>query len=292
MLDLGMPELDGIEVIEGLRGWSTVPILVVSGRTDAADKVEALDAGADDYVTKPFAIDELLARIRALTRRVPSRRRRRGAVVAFGDVHGRPRGQAGHRSIHAGGRERRAADADRVEILELLRAEPRQAGHPRDLLTEVWGPTTRTTPATCACTSRSCARSSSPSRPRPRHLVTEAGMGYRFVPDADAQSRPGARDRGRRRDPHGFLTPIDTTGRRARPSVAGRVPASRSARPARPRGTRDRATRVTRQGRTIDPARDQATDAQLAAGRPHRDRGHAPGPARRDRSRRRTRGGG
>ncbi|HMH58737.1 MAG TPA: response regulator, partial [Galbitalea sp.] len=70
MLDLGMPKLDGVEVIQGLRGWTQVPILVVSGRTDAADKVDALDAGADDYVTKPFAIDELLARIRALTRRV------------------------------------------------------------------------------------------------------------------------------------------------------------------------------------------------------------------------------
>ena len=70
MLDLGMPRLDGVEVIAGLRGWSTAPVLVVSGRTDAADKVEALDAGADDYVTKPFAMEELLARIRALTRRL------------------------------------------------------------------------------------------------------------------------------------------------------------------------------------------------------------------------------
>jgi CheY-like chemotaxis protein len=69
MLDLGMPRLDGIEVIHALRGWTDVPILVVSGRTGSADKVEALDAGADDYVTKPFQIDELLARLRALARR-------------------------------------------------------------------------------------------------------------------------------------------------------------------------------------------------------------------------------
>jgi len=70
MIDPGMPRLDGVQVIEAIRGWSSAPILVVSGRTGAADKVEALDAGADDYVTKPFSIDELLARIRALTRRL------------------------------------------------------------------------------------------------------------------------------------------------------------------------------------------------------------------------------
>ena len=69
ILDLGLPDLDGMQVIHGLRGWTTVPILVLSGRVDSADKVQALDAGADDYLTKPFGIDELLARIRALLRR-------------------------------------------------------------------------------------------------------------------------------------------------------------------------------------------------------------------------------
>ncbi len=84
LLDLGMPKLDGLEVIAALRGWSSIPILVISGRSDAADKVAALDAGADDYVTKPFSTEELLARIRALSRRTP------GApevpVIRFGDV--------------------------------------------------------------------------------------------------------------------------------------------------------------------------------------------------------------
>src|ERR1043166_4608406 len=70
ILDLGLPDLDGVEVIQGLRGWTKAPIIVLSGRTDSLDKVEALDAGADDYVTKPFAMDELLARIRAVSRRV------------------------------------------------------------------------------------------------------------------------------------------------------------------------------------------------------------------------------
>ena len=69
MLDLGLPDLDGVEVVRGLRGWTTVPIVILSGRSDSIDKVEALDAGADDYVTKPFSVDELLARLRAVTRR-------------------------------------------------------------------------------------------------------------------------------------------------------------------------------------------------------------------------------
>ncbi|MCP5666765.1 response regulator, partial [Klebsiella pneumoniae] len=70
LLDLGMPRLDGVKVIEAVRGWSSAPILVISGRSGSAEKVEALDAGADDYVTKPFSMDELLARIRVLTRRI------------------------------------------------------------------------------------------------------------------------------------------------------------------------------------------------------------------------------
>ena len=84
MLDLGMPRLDGIEVIQALRGWTNVPIIVVSGRTGSADKVEALDAGADDFVTKPFQVDELLARLRALSRR--SAPAGGESTVAFGDV--------------------------------------------------------------------------------------------------------------------------------------------------------------------------------------------------------------
>ena len=73
LLDLGLPDMDGVEVIAGLRGWTTAPIIVLSGRSDSADKVDALDAGADDYVTKPFGIDELLARVRAATRRAAGR---------------------------------------------------------------------------------------------------------------------------------------------------------------------------------------------------------------------------
>ena len=86
ILDLGLPDMDGTDVIAGLRGWTKAPILVLSGRTDSTDKVDALDAGADDYVTKPFGMDELLARLRAMTRRAGTgndRRagRRRSAIA-------------------------------------------------------------------------------------------------------------------------------------------------------------------------------------------------------------------
>ena len=86
LIDLGMPRLDGVAVIHAIRGWSEAPILVVSGRADSADKVEALDAGADDYVTKPFAVDEFLARVRALGRRVPENRTEAPPVVRIGGV--------------------------------------------------------------------------------------------------------------------------------------------------------------------------------------------------------------
>ena len=83
VLDLGLPDLDGVEVIEGLRGWTQAPIIVLSGRADSTDKVEALDAGADDYVTKPFGMEELLARMRAAVRRVGPRttNRRSGSAT-------------------------------------------------------------------------------------------------------------------------------------------------------------------------------------------------------------------
>ncbi len=93
ILDLGLPDFDGVDVIRGLRGWTTAPILVLSGRTDSTDKVEALDAGADDYVTKPFGIDELLARLRAVLRR--SAAAPDEPVVAIGDARDRPGREAG-----------------------------------------------------------------------------------------------------------------------------------------------------------------------------------------------------
>ena len=183
MLDLGMPELNGIEVIEGLRGWSSVPILVVSGRTGSADKVDALDAGADDYVTKPFAADELLARIRALTRRQPGSADE--PAVRFGDV---TVDLAAHQVL------KRTADGESPvrltptewAILEVLLRNPRRLVTRQALLTQVWGPQYTNDTGYLRLYLAQLRKKLEPVPSTPRYLLTEAGMGYRFSPDPDA----------------------------------------------------------------------------------------------------------
>lgn len=182
MLDLGMPELNGIEVIEGLRGWSAVPILVVSGRTGSSDKVDALDAGADDYVTKPFAADELLARIRALTRRQPAAADE--PLVTFGDI-----------SVDLAGHQVTRRTADTIEtvrltptewsVLEVLVRNPRRLVTRQTLLTEVWGPQYTNDTGYLRLYLAQLRKKLEPVPSHPRFLLTEPGMGYRFVPDAD-----------------------------------------------------------------------------------------------------------
>ena len=182
MLDLGMPELNGIEVIEGLRGWSTVPILVVSGRTGSADKVDALDAGADDYVTKPFAADELLARIRALTRRQSSAADE--PAVRFGDI---TVDLAAHQVL------KRTADGESPvrltptewAILEVLLRNPRRLVTRQALLTQVWGPQYTSDTGYLRLYLAQLRKKLEPEPSRPRFLLTEPGMGYRFSPDED-----------------------------------------------------------------------------------------------------------
>ena len=121
VLDLGLPDMDGLQVIQGLRGWTDVPILVLSGRADRTDKVEALDAGADDYVTKPFAIDELLARIRAITRRAAHTDA--AAVATIGEYAIDLVSQPQHATSGPSHQDRVAAAGD-------LAPQPRQAHHP------------------------------------------------------------------------------------------------------------------------------------------------------------------
>ena len=137
MLDLGLPDMDGVEVIRGLRGWTTVPIIVLSGRAGSEDKVAALDAGADDYVTKPFGVDELLARIRAVTRRLgrrPDGRRRPSRI-------GRHTVDLADRTRHP--RRRRARSQltpTEWQLLEILLRNPGKLVSQRQLLHDVWGP--------------------------------------------------------------------------------------------------------------------------------------------------------
>jgi two-component system, OmpR family, KDP operon response regulator KdpE len=134
VLDLGMPGLDGVAVIQAVRGWATTPILVVSGRSDTAGKVDALDAGADDYVVKPFATEELLARLRALTRRAPDAAEE--PVVAFGDVVV----DLGARQVRRAGQDVRLTPTEWAVLEQLVRS-PRRLVTQQTLLTSVWGPT-------------------------------------------------------------------------------------------------------------------------------------------------------
>ena len=177
LLDLGMPRLDGVAVIEALRGWTSAPIIVVSGRTGSADKVEALDAGADDYVTKPFQIDELLARIRALVRRTTGTPGEHGEpVVAFGDVTVDLAAKLVTRAgtpVHLTPTEWR--------MLELRARHPGALITRQNLLTHIWGTEQATDTGYLRLYVSQLRKKLEPDPSAPRHLLTEAGMGYRLV---------------------------------------------------------------------------------------------------------------
>jgi two-component system, OmpR family, KDP operon response regulator KdpE len=176
VLDLGMPGLTGIEVIQALRGWTDVPILVVSGRSESWDKVEALDAGADDYVTKPFSADELLARIRALTRRVHAAEDQ--PVISFGDVTV----DLSARVVSRGGAVLRLTPTE-WRMLEVLLRNPGRLVTRETLLTEVWGPQYTTDTGYLRLYISQLRKKLEPTPSEPVFLVTEQGMGYRFVPE-------------------------------------------------------------------------------------------------------------
>jgi two-component system KDP operon response regulator KdpE len=184
MLDLGMPKLDGVEVIQGLRGWTQVPVLVVSGRTDAADKVDALDAGADDYVTKPFAIDELLARIRALTRRVVAPDDE--PIVTFGAVSV---DFSAKQVVRSAGKRSENVRLTPTEwrILELLVHSPDKLVTRESLLTQIWGPHHTKDTGYLRLYFAQLRKKLEPVPSEPRYLVTVLGMGYRFAPDPKSE---------------------------------------------------------------------------------------------------------
>ncbi|ROZ98318.1 response regulator [Gordonia sp. OPL2] len=177
VLDLGLPDIDGLTVLEGLRGWTNVPVIVLSARTDAADKVAALDAGADDYVTKPFGMEEFLARLRAAVRRGSSTPEKlESPVVDAGmfvvDLSAKSVTRDGE-SVHLTPTE--------WGILEILvRNEGKLVGQ-REILHAVWGPTYVTQTNYLRVYLASLRRKLEDDPSRPKHLLTEAGMGYRFV---------------------------------------------------------------------------------------------------------------
>ena len=173
ILDLGLPDLDGVDVIAGLRGWTDVPILVLSGRGDSTDKVVALDAGADDYVVKPFGIDELMARLRALLRRNASDAA--PAVVEFGDVVV----DLAATRVTVRGEEVRLTPTE-WHLLDVLVRHPGTLLSHRRLLAEVWGPGYETADGNLRLYVAQLRRKLEPDPARPRHFRTEPGMGYRF----------------------------------------------------------------------------------------------------------------
>ena len=176
VLDLGLPDLEGTEVIAGLRGWTSAPILVLSGRTDSSDKVRALDAGADDYVTKPFGMDELLARMRAMVRRA-GHLEDELPVITFDEV-----------TIDLAARKVTRDDAEvrltptEWHLLEVLVRHPGRLLSQRQLLAEVWGPGYENAHGNLRLYMGQLRHKLEPDPARPVHLLNEPGMGYRFEP--------------------------------------------------------------------------------------------------------------
>ncbi|HEX6077129.1 MAG TPA: response regulator [Micromonosporaceae bacterium] len=175
VLDLGLPDMHGVTVVEGLRGWSSAPIIVLSARHTEADKVDALDAGADDYVTKPFGMDELLARMRAALRRsAPAPDRPVVTTDAFTvDL-------AAKRVTTPAGTVR--LTPTEWQLLEVLVRQPDRLVPHRNLLREVWGPAYETETNYLRVHLANLRRKLERDPARPRHLVTEPGIGYRFMP--------------------------------------------------------------------------------------------------------------
>ena len=185
LLDLGMPQLDGVEVIQAVRGWAQTPILVVSGRAGSADKVEALDAGADDYLTKPFAIDELLARVRALTRRIPQAEA--APVVRLGDVvidlaarTAERRAAAGAAGDPAVGTPIRLTPTE-WQFIEILIRNAGKLVTRQTILTSIWGSAHVADTGYLRLYVSQLRKKLEPDPSHPVHLLTEAGMGYRLA---------------------------------------------------------------------------------------------------------------
>jgi two-component system KDP operon response regulator KdpE len=175
LLDLGLPGIDGVDVIRGIRGWSSMPIIVLSARHQSVTKVEALDAGADDYVTKPFGMDELLARLRAALRRTTA-----GVEAPCVEFEEFTIDLAAKRVTRNG------ADVHLTpkewDIVEVLIRNPGRLVSQRQLLHEVWGPEYETETEYLRVLMGRVRRKLELDASRPRHFRTEPGMGYRFEP--------------------------------------------------------------------------------------------------------------
>jgi two-component system KDP operon response regulator KdpE len=183
ILDLGLPDMDGIEVIKGVRGWTATPIIVLSAWGQESQKVAALDAGADDYVTKPFGMDERLARLRAAVRRASPAPDEPVVVTPDFTVD-----LAAKRVIRDGTDVR--LTPTEWQLLEVLVRHAGRLVTQRQLLAEVWGPQYQHEANYLRVYAAQLRRKLEPDPSRPRYLLTEPGMGYRFHPGS-GESGPG-----------------------------------------------------------------------------------------------------
>ncbi|KLO31517.1 Fis family transcriptional regulator [Mycolicibacter heraklionensis] len=175
ILDLGLPDISGIEVLAGLRGWLTVPVIVLSARTDSADKVEALDAGADDYVTKPFGMDEFLARLRAAARRNAATAEIDQPIVETASFTV----DLAAKKVTKNGGEVHLTPTEWGMLEMLVRNRGKLVGRD-ELLTQVWGPAYAKETQYLRVYLAQLRRKLENDPSNPKHLLTEAGMGYRF----------------------------------------------------------------------------------------------------------------
>ena len=174
VLDLGLPKMDGIDVLKSMRGWTEVPVIVLSARHQEPSKVAALDAGADDYVTKPFGMDELLARLRAALRRRSSIDERTRVVTDDFTID-----LDATRVTGAHGEEVRLTPTEWGIVSVLVRNAGKLVPQ-RQLLHEVWGPDHETETHYLRVYLAAIRRKLEPNPSRPRYFLTESGMGYRF----------------------------------------------------------------------------------------------------------------
>ena len=176
ILDLGLPDGDGVQFVEGLRAWSAIPVIILSARSTEHDKIEVLDAGADDYLTKPFADGELLARVRALLRRQARAAEGESPVLRFGAVEV----DLSRRVVLRNGAPVRLTPIEYRLLAVLLVGSGKVLTH-RNLLREVWGPAFVESSHYLRIYVGRLRQKLENDPAQPRHFLTETGVGYRFV---------------------------------------------------------------------------------------------------------------
>jgi two-component system, OmpR family, KDP operon response regulator KdpE len=186
LLDLGLPAMSGLDVISALRGWTQVPIIVLTVREDERAKVSALDAGADDYVTKPFGMDELLARLRAALRRSGSATEEARVVTSAWTLD-----RSAHTVIDNDQEPIRLTPTEWA-IADHLTRHPRRLVTQRQLVDAVWGPTYEPDANLLRVHLAHIRRKLEPDATRPRYFITEPGVGYRFEPDVQLSGDEGS----------------------------------------------------------------------------------------------------